>query len=88
MGLLIWLGKRDNWSDIAFEIVQILGLKFKESTFDFEKWTTEFPEFWPVAWHSLAVLLQRPWFCRAWIMQEYRLAPLHERGFSTGVLQR
>lgn len=82
-GVAIWLGEKTRWSEEALDLVQKIN---KVQRFDAAKEITRrllmqspkdnaLPSAYNPIWHHFFDLLRRPWFKRAWIVQELATAP-------------
>lgn len=70
---VVWLGEESEDSPRAVQLIRQLAHASKERG-SHRFWTshesTRLPPLYDPAWRALALLLQRPWFRRAWIVQE------------------
>jgi hypothetical protein len=77
---LIWLGKESEDSNTAMQLVRRLvnaSQKAAESGVYRNIWyhgIDDLPPLYSNMWQAFAYLLKRPWFCRAWIVQEVSVA--------------
>ncbi|KAF2192390.1 HET-domain-containing protein [Zopfia rhizophila CBS 207.26] len=69
---VVWLGEESDETDAAIKLMKELASLFTDPR-GHTGWTHEagnIPPLYDPAWRAFANLLQRPWFQRAWIVQE------------------
>ena len=74
---LVWLGEESRDSQRAIELVRHLGKAWQQrgaQRFWWSPSSIKIPRLYDPAWRAFALLLQRPWFRRAWIVQEASVA--------------
>ncbi len=79
--VLVWLGTHDQFTSDALALVEAIAALPRETRFN-----TKYTDFFDPAWHAsagnltyrhwlgLLALLSRPWFRRAWVVQELAFA--------------
>ncbi|KAI1488552.1 heterokaryon incompatibility protein-domain-containing protein [Biscogniauxia mediterranea] len=83
--VVVWLGPGSSQSDIALQTLQHLGEQveisrtlsvIRDPDATERDWYSESHDlpFTPRAWRAIAVLVQRLWFTRIWVVQEIHLA--------------
>lgn len=75
---LVWLGDDSRDSHRAIELVRHLAKAWQQrrrtKRFWWSQGSIKIPPLYDTAWRAFALLLQRPWFRRAWVIQEASVA--------------
>jgi hypothetical protein len=74
---LVWLGAESRDSGRAIHLVRRLAgvwQRRKSQRLWLARYSTNIPPLYDPAWRAFALLLQRPWFQRAWVVQEASVA--------------
>lgn len=70
---VVWLGEDSAGSDCAVRLIRQLAEAAPERASQNSRWSNEcrdFPPLYDLAWRAFTDILHRPWFRRAWIVQE------------------
>jgi hypothetical protein len=87
--LVVWLGEEDHSSRIAMQFIHSFarnatgGFTHAKQSNDWGNRLSSTPLF-PIIFRALNQFLDRPWFCRAWVLQEYILGGLDRTLFQCG----
>jgi hypothetical protein len=84
--LLVWLGAESQGSNEAMDFIHQLGLKTLQDKQAAEAWFLECSKrlSFQRTFESVSHLLTRPWFSRAWVLQEYTLGITDDSLFMCG----
>ncbi|TVY52582.1 Heterokaryon incompatibility protein 6 OR allele, partial [Lachnellula suecica] len=86
--LVVWLGDADEFSEIALSFIRpfarLAGAKAGKKIFDDWAERLSCTPLLPVIFHALNQFLNRPWFRRAWVLQEYILGGVESTVFQCG----
>jgi hypothetical protein len=79
--VIAWLGKEDTFDQLGYSLMMILckyfGSRQVEQSMQFsyeDILSSEIAHLPAIEWSSMVNIMRRPWFWRAWVVQEFVLA--------------